>query len=712
MEAIKENQARGSTVAVVVPSYDHARFIERCLRSIFKQSHPPVQLLVIDDGSTDGSPRIIERVLKDCPFPCEMIVRPNKGLCATLNEGFGRTSGELFTYLGSDDMWHPDRLKEAVRVLQEHPGAVLAYGDYYIIDEEDAIIGCTRDRRNSQSKLNLEAVLSAQYAANAAVMTFRREAVARFGWNEAAKLEDYELLLHLAWLGPFAFTPRPLGFWRSHGRNTCRQPAMMLDEVLKAQRRFGQQTGMSGRELRHYQSRAIFKYADAFLMDGARFKALRMSLATIPHAHSLAAVARRLIRLAAPQSVLRWRRNRGFRRALSTYGSFPGPSLPPHNLEVQPFIGSDPVRVMHVMGWLGSGGVERLRLSLAKGLDQKEFQQKVLALEVPNHLLCADLQNAGVAVQNMRGNGTIFDLKALFRIYQEIRRWKPDIVHGGVFEGNVLGGIAGILSGAKNVVLEEASDLYCGPRSLLARTLVRLVAWRSSAYIAVAPRIGEYLVKEHNIPARLVRVIWNGAVEPKKPAARDVVAERKRLGIPEDAFVIGTVGRLDNSVKRFTDIIDAISLLSINKNEVYLLIIGDGPDQVLLKRYAREKGVKDRVIFAGYQHDPGLFYSLMHVFVLASAREGFGLVLAEAMFCALPVVATNVSSIPEIVVDGKTGFLVPPFTPQALAAALTCLYESPDLRQQMGALGRQRAKDKFSEQKYVGDIRDLYLGLQ
>ena len=85
-----------ATVSVVVPSYNHAQFIEATLRSIMKQTLAPAQLLVIDDGSSDESPAIIERVLNDCPFPCELIARNNRGLCATLNEGFERTPRRLF----------------------------------------------------------------------------------------------------------------------------------------------------------------------------------------------------------------------------------------------------------------------------------------------------------------------------------------------------------------------------------------------------------------------------------------------------------------------------------------------------------------------------------------------------------------------------------------------------------------------------------------
>src|SRR3712207_5703987 len=118
-----------SDVFVLVPSYNHAPFIEKCLRSIIEQTAEPRKLLVIDDGSTDGSAEIIQRVLHDCRFECELIVRENRGLCRTLNEGLARSDGKYFAYLGSDDYWLPDFLKARVELLEQRSRAVLAYGN-------------------------------------------------------------------------------------------------------------------------------------------------------------------------------------------------------------------------------------------------------------------------------------------------------------------------------------------------------------------------------------------------------------------------------------------------------------------------------------------------------------------------------------------------------------------------------------------------------
>src|ERR1700704_4709601 len=135
-------------ISVVVPSYNHARFVEATLRSIFRQTLAPAELLVIDDGSTDDSARVIERVLRDCPFACELVSRSNRGLCATLNEGLAKTRGQYFAYLGSADLWLPDFLATRVSTLESRAAAVLAYGHAFLIDEAADIIDCTLDWAN------------------------------------------------------------------------------------------------------------------------------------------------------------------------------------------------------------------------------------------------------------------------------------------------------------------------------------------------------------------------------------------------------------------------------------------------------------------------------------------------------------------------------------------------------------------------------------
>jgi alpha-1,3-rhamnosyltransferase len=300
--------ARG--VAVVVPSYNHAPFVEAALRSVFAQTLAPRQLLVIDDGSRDGSPRVIERTLKDCPFPCELIARENRGLCATLNEGLARTEGEYFAYLGSDDLWLPGFVAARVSVLEARAAAVLAYGHALLVDGRGEVFDCTLDWASYADGDARTMLLEETYAPMSPTVMYRRRCVERHGWNTRARLEDYELYLLLSADGEFAFDPRVLSAWRRHGSNTSRDFAWMIEARLEAQRNAAAHLRLGAGELARYQRGLNFAGAEDLLRLGdkrAALKFLRRGLAGAPSARALARVA---LRLVTPHTLVERRRRR------------------------------------------------------------------------------------------------------------------------------------------------------------------------------------------------------------------------------------------------------------------------------------------------------------------------------------------------------------------------------------------------------------------
>jgi alpha-1,3-rhamnosyltransferase len=301
-----------------VPSFNHASYLEACLRSILRQSHRPHELLVIDDGSSDGSPRIAERVLKDAPFPAELLVRSNRGLAVTLNEGLARTTAELFAYLGSDDRWHPDRLHRAAEALGGDANAVVVYSPCYLIDARDGVVGISRPPRAVRAGGILRHLLQFDFVPASPTVTFRRRAIERIGWREDAWLEDYGVYLQLALAGPFAFVPEPLGYWRWHGGNRTWQCERMLADILAAQARHGRTAGLSASTVATAQRRARFRYAYHFVLAGDRRRAARESLRNILGARSPVDAADRLIRLVTPAFVLAWMRR------LRVLGAAPG----------------------------------------------------------------------------------------------------------------------------------------------------------------------------------------------------------------------------------------------------------------------------------------------------------------------------------------------------------------------------------------------------
>ncbi len=261
-----------------------------------------------------------------------------------MNKGLARTSGTLFAYLASDDMWHPDRLAVAVQALGEDSTASMAFGDHYIVDPDDRVLsvwGSSQPGRarlaadlepnNDRSFVNLGRRVHRYHIPDLSLddlfrfrsvplnstVTFRRSAVVRFGWNEHSRLEDYELYLLLASEGHFRYIPRPLGYWRLHPRNASKDLPLMLAEVLATQKRVATRIGLPNEALDRYQLYARFAYGGIFLQAQQWRSGTRLTLASLGGAPSGGALLRRLGLLMIPpqllvarQAFLRWRRER------------------------------------------------------------------------------------------------------------------------------------------------------------------------------------------------------------------------------------------------------------------------------------------------------------------------------------------------------------------------------------------------------------------
>ena len=316
--ASPEQKTRGQ-VFVVVPSYNHAPFVEQCLRSIIGQTLQPRKLLVIDDGSRDGSPEIIEKVLKDCPFACEMIARENRGLCVTLNEAYGFSEGEFFGYLGSDDVWLPTFLAEQTALLDRRPNAVLAFAHAYLIDEHDTIIGSTAEWTDFADG-DLQPLLLRGTIFSSPGVLYRHSSLAKHRWNEGAKLEDYEMYLNLSREGEFARNEKVLCAWRQHGANASDDLPLMYAEMIGAQDRLAPGLDLGSSELERAQTELRFAASENLVRHGFRYDAARLFVQNVRGARSVAGVFRMALRLAVPQTLFQWNRRRKREIAAKRYG--------------------------------------------------------------------------------------------------------------------------------------------------------------------------------------------------------------------------------------------------------------------------------------------------------------------------------------------------------------------------------------------------------
>jgi alpha-1,3-rhamnosyltransferase len=308
-----------SELSVLVPSYNHALFIERTLRSIFAQTRDIKKLIVIDDGSKDESVQIIGKVLVDCPFTAELISRENRGLCRTLNEGFAKTDGEYFAYLGSDDLWLPTFLEEQINLLESRPSAVLAFSHAYVIDENEMIFDRSDNWSGFADGNMLPLLLRGEIFSSPGVV-YRRSAVEKYRWNEGAKLEDYELYLNLCSDGEFARNEKLLCAWRLHGSNTSDNFPAMLQEHLAAQNRVANRLGIENSELERIQRELKFKGVLDYIRVGRKQEAWKLFRENRSGSRSQFDTMRTLARLLTPQPIFQWNRARKRRRAISKYG--------------------------------------------------------------------------------------------------------------------------------------------------------------------------------------------------------------------------------------------------------------------------------------------------------------------------------------------------------------------------------------------------------
>lgn len=286
-------------ISVVIPSYNHARFLGDAIQSVIAQIRAPDELLVIDDGSTDGSPEVAAQALQHAPFPTRLIVRKNRGLCSALNQGLSETRGDLFAYLGSDDIWMPRKLKIQEEQLSAEPRAVLAYSPKFYVDAQGMVTGRSDTWEKYKGGDLSEDIVRCRSFPPSCTAIYRRSALGD-GWDPSHRLEDYPMVLRLSFLGPFAYHPQPLGAWRSHPTNTSSNVDMMHEEILAAQRLILSEMQASPTRVREAEACARFRYGAGLIEAGQRRRAAVETLRGLRGAPSKEAALRRIARLLLP----------------------------------------------------------------------------------------------------------------------------------------------------------------------------------------------------------------------------------------------------------------------------------------------------------------------------------------------------------------------------------------------------------------------------
>jgi L-malate glycosyltransferase len=291
----------------------------------------------------------------------------------------------------------------------------------------------------------------------------------------------------------------------------------------------------------------------------------------------------------------------------------------------------------------------------------------------------------------------------LIRLFIFFKSQKIDIINGHLF-------IAGIISRLYGKLLRIPCILHTTHNIMYPRfepIVNRMLEKYTDVIVVDSKAVKNKLIKVGQ-KAEKISVIYNGIDEKEFDQKCNPLKIRHQLDISKEDIVLGNIAGFQN-YKGHDFLLEVFSKLIIGHKNIHLMLIGDGALKQHLELKAKELGVYDRVYFLGSRIDILPFVKAMDIMVHPSRWEGFGIILAEAMYCGIPVVASNSGGIPEVVEDGVCGFLHPFGDINAFVNSISLLIINKPLRLIFGANGRDHVRKKFTIKQMVENYLKLYL---
>ena len=372
------------------------------------------------------------------------------------------------------------------------------------------------------------------------------------------------------------------------------------------------------------------------------------------------------------------------------------------------------IKVLRIIARMNVGGPAVQVSGLMRGFETATFEQELITG------FCADdeadyLEKVATDVQAIRIDGLgrsikpRADLTALFAIIKEIRHFKPDVIHTHTAKAGVVGRIASILTGHRSVRVHtfhgHLLNGYFGPgKTKLVVLVEKFLALFTDQLLAVGKQVQDDLIAAGIGNSNKFAVMPPGLQLAKVPSKHDA---RIELGLDQNEIYCAFIGRI-TQIKRSDRFLDVVAKVKADGIKVKFIVAGAG-EQL---QYCQERVSNEALpaTFLGWREDIEVVLAAADFVILTSDNEGTPLSLIQAGMVGIPVVATNVGSTNEIVVNGETGLLTDLSVDQ-LSSAVTKLAENSDLRAQMGAAGQEYTLARYGVERLVKDHQDLYLRL-
>ena len=368
-------------------------------------------------------------------------------------------------------------------------------------------------------------------------------------------------------------------------------------------------------------------------------------------------------------------------------------------------------RILYVITKASWGGAQRYVYDLALASKSAGYEVSVAYGEpgqLAERLATADIRTIRVAslVRDIKSGS---DSRAFAELRRVIREARPDVIHLNSSKAAGLGALAARLEGVPRIIYTAHGWAFNEARPFYQRLLLRMAA-EATIYLAHETICVSAAIKRDISPIAFaghkLAVIRNG-IECAAPGMLRAEARHALLPGHESARWVGMVSEL-HPTKRVDDAIDAFVAVAAKHPEAILVVVGEGERRQNLERMIAERGLAERVFLLGFVADAAQYLQAFDVFLHTALSEALGYVILEAGCARLPVVATNVGGIPEILENGVSGILVPARSPVAIAAALDTMLRDPAHAEQLGERLHAKVVREFSQVEMIRKTLERY----
>jgi len=369
-----------------------------------------------------------------------------------------------------------------------------------------------------------------------------------------------------------------------------------------------------------------------------------------------------------------------------------------------------PRRLLHFVSTFKLKTDTKWLIQLSRHLDRREFSTSVACFYDGDGAARPQLDRLGVRTYCLDVPGDL-DPRAIWRAQRLIREIRPEIIHTHLLRADLYGAAAGRLAGVPVVStayaigeFRRATRRWCDP------LLDQACAALPTHTIAVSEAVRLDCVERLGMPPDEVSVIRTGIDPPPEPAAFQIAEARSALGVAEGDELVLAVARLSYE-KGLETLIEAAALLRRRRPRLHLVVLGEGPQGGMLQKRITDLKLGGTVRLLGHVDDVWTALAAAEVFCLPSKSEGLPNALLEAMAMRCPIVATAVGGVPEAIVCGENGLLVPPADPVALAEATARLLEHRQVAKRLGQSARQTIERRFLARDVAARYASLYTAL-